>query len=360
MGNIEKVSMNFVGDIMLGDSYNMTGLGVGSRMAENKEGTIFNCIAPYLKKADINVGNFECTFPLEDLKPGRNLITHQAYYSSHALQLKEAGFDVMNMANNHTMQYGSETFNNTEDLLNKNQIKTVGTLRSPGQCLTVNNVKIAILGYSLRPNETDYHDVQYMEGKKEPIIADIKSIHEENDHVIVSLHWGDEYVDYPDEKQVVLAHDIIDAGASLVIGHHPHVLQGIEHYGRGVIAYSLGNFVFDKPQKAQKTSMILNTVFTRAGLEEVHFEPVYINSQYQPVIAEGGQREEIAALINGLNKKISGVKRLNAEYDKDVARGLKAMRKQFNIFFLLNLYRFPASLLLLMIKEALGRRLGKS
>lgn len=357
--NNQHALLCFVGDIMLGDSFNMFGIGVGSKLSEKGASYIFNKVIPYLEKSDINIGNLECAFSNEVLNPLKNFKTHIAYSSEHVKCLRDAGFNILNMANNHTMQYGSSVFLYTETLLIQNEIKTIGTINNPYQCIEINKIKFSFLGYSLRPNQFEYQNIQYINGDRRKILDDIKFLREENDHVVVSLHWGDEYIDYPEEKQIVLAHELIDAGASLIIGHHPHVLQGIEHYRNGVIAYSLGNFVFDKPQKLQKTSMILNATISKERLEDVSLEPIYINSCYQPEIVSGKQKKNIEGLIERLSKKILQSNSFNREYDKDVSRGLKLMRLQFCIFFFLNLYRFPPASLLILIKDALLRRFCK-
>ncbi len=234
--NNQHALLCFVGDIMLGDSFNMFGIGVGSKLSEKGASYIFNKVIPCLEKSDINIGNLECAFSNEVLNPLKNFKTHIAYSSEHVKCLRDAGFNILNMANNHTMQYGSSVFLYTETLLIQNEIKTIGTINNPYQCIEINKIKFSFLGYSLRPNQFKYQNIQYINGDRRKILDDIKFLRKENDHVVVSLHWGDEYIDYPEEKQIVLAHELIDAGASLIIGHHPHVLQGIEHYRNGVIA----------------------------------------------------------------------------------------------------------------------------
>jgi gamma-polyglutamate biosynthesis protein CapA len=96
------------------------------------------------------------------------------------------------------------------------------------------------------------------------------------DLVLVSFHWGEEYATVPSEAQRALAHAVIDAGATLVIGHHPHVIEGVERYKHGVIAYSLGNFVFDQHEERGKRGLVLGCELDRLGVRRAVLAPVVI------------------------------------------------------------------------------------
>jgi gamma-polyglutamate biosynthesis protein CapA len=115
----------------------------------------------------------------------------------------------------------------------------------------------------------------------DPAIAQARSV---ADIVIVSFHFGTEYATLPDIYQDKYAHQCIDQGASLVIGHHPHVVQPVMVYGKGYIAYSLGNFVFDQSDTANKKGMMLEVTVQNKKIKQVTRKYVQINSTYQPVI----------------------------------------------------------------------------
>jgi len=354
------VKINFVGDIMIGDSFHMLGIGTGSSIFTNGTNYIFEKVNTSLKQADLNVGNLECVFSNVTLKPKKNLKPYLTHSSNYVESLKQARFNILNMANNHTMQYGSDTFQFTEKILIQNNIKVIGTIKNPYYMSDVDNIKFAFLGYSLRPNQFKYRDIQYIEGYKKKIIEDAKSLSRESDHVIVSLHWGDEYVSYPNQDQIDLAHEVIDAGATLIIGHHSHILQGIEYYKNGAIAYSIGNFVFDKPQLLQRKSVILQAALTKDCLRGITLIPIYINRKYQPEIATGGKKENIEKIIWRANKKIITNYGKKRKYNRDIYIGSQYMRIQFYFYFLLNFYRYPPmtflSLLLGAIKRIIFRR----
>jgi gamma-polyglutamate biosynthesis protein CapA len=353
------VKINFVGDIMLGDSFHMLGIGVGSSLFHDGTRSIFEKVSPFLAHADINVGNLECTFSIDKLNPKDNLKPYISHSSDYVQYLKNAGFHILNLANNHTMQYGENNFAYTEQFLINNGIKTIGTIRYPFQILYIRGIKIAFVGYSLKPNEFKHSNIQYIEGSRENILSDINLLANHNNHVVVLIHWGDEYIDYPDQAQVDLAHDMISAGAALIVGHHPHILQGIEYFKTGVIAYSLGNFVFDKPQILQRKSLILEVIVSEEKIDSIRTIPIYIDGSFQPLIATGKKKKRIEDLMNNLNKKIMSTRFSKHKYERDVIRGIRKMRFQFYMFLLCNFYRYPPWILIVLIKNAIVRRLFK-
>lgn len=109
------------------------------------------------------------------------------------------------------------------------------------------------------------------------LVNTVSSLRDQVDIIVVSLHWGTEYSDYPEVYQKETAHRLVDAGAKLVIGHHPHCLQGVEMYNGSFIAYSLGNFVFDKQRRPKCWETVLvKTFFQGNDLQKVELYPVMI------------------------------------------------------------------------------------
>jgi poly-gamma-glutamate synthesis protein (capsule biosynthesis protein) len=131
-----------------------------------------------------------------------------------------------------------------------------------------------------------------------PLIAAARADH---DLIFVLLHWGVELDDTPGRRQVRAAHALIDAGADGVIAHHPHVLQGIERYKGGVIAYSLGNFVFRNARKPQRYTGVLRLGFARDGrcLDLVAFHPAIQRRKpvHHPEPATGDDFEDVAERV---------------------------------------------------------------
>ena len=185
----------------------------------------------------------------------------------------------------------------------------------------------------------------------------------------MSLHWGEEFLDYPSASQVVFAHKLVDAGASLILGHHPHVLQGIERYKGAVIAYSLGNFVFDMWQSPTRVSMVLKVHCAKSTIE---FEavPVYINSSFQPVLLDGVERRKCVAKLVALDNKIQRnyldrsvdswdadeLQRSEMEYARQARRMTQRHRLENYAFFLTHLHQYKGSIVRQSLSRFFSRR----
>ncbi len=146
--------------------------------------------------------------------------------------------------------------------------------------------------------------------------------------MVVSLHWGDEFIDRPSPADVQLARAIVDAGADLIIGHHPHVLRGVERHGRGWIVYSLGNFVCDMLWEEElRETAIAECRLSKNGVEQVRLLPVRINDDSQPVPlqGEGAARLEqrLARLSSALsrNEGVFSGPGASAEYERGGLHG---------------------------------------
>jgi len=166
--------------------------------------------------------------------------------------LKNAGFNILSLANNHAGDWGREAFHDTVDRLQAGDILPVGVFADNQDTSSViqeiKGIKFGWLGF------TDLGPKWLAEGDgpiigwagRGDLLEVIKEAAEKVDVLIVSFHFGDEYQPLPNVRQKYLAETAIDSGAKIVIGHHPHVVQPTEFYNDGLIAYSLGNFVFDQ------------------------------------------------------------------------------------------------------------------
>ncbi len=173
---------------------------------------------------------------------------------AYASWFSDLGIDLVTLANNHTLDYGTDALLDSVDTLDDIGIRHIGAgkdLESASQAVIVNinGKKIAFIGATRVIPEADWAAGASSPGvfaayNDTDLINKIKSVRGDADIVIVYMHWGVERQESPNEIQQTLAHNIVDAGADLVIGAHPHVLQGFEYYKDVPIAYSLGNFVF--------------------------------------------------------------------------------------------------------------------
>jgi len=244
-----------------------------------------------LTAADVAFLNLETSIARGGARlPGKGIWFRSA--PEFAQELASAGVDVVTLANNHVLDYDDPAFAETLSNLAEAGIavcgggKNIAEARRPA-VLSANGISVAFLGYSefahiywsvARPRRFVAGEASpgISPWDREAIIEDIRRAKRLADHVVVSFHWGDEYVSMPTDRQVSLAHAAIDAGASVVHGHHPHVLQPVEVYHGGVIFYSLGNFVFDQKKPATVESMIAYVTFSPEAVVRAEIIPVRI------------------------------------------------------------------------------------
>lgn len=256
-----------------------------------------------LKNADIAVVNLEA--PLTNRTAtfmDKEFVLKANPDSTEAI--KAVGFDVATLANNHIMDYGQEGLRDTITALNKRGVSYTGAgedlnnARKPA-ILNVKNKKIAFLAYSrVFPEEFYATDISggTAPGLFEYVRDDIKKIKKDADIVIVSFHWSEELLKYPKEYQIKLAHLAIDSGANLIIGHHPHVIQGIEKYKNGLIFYSLGNFAFGSISQSSPEGILAAVRFKSNQIISAEIIPLNVNNKevfFQPKVLEG-ERAEVA------------------------------------------------------------------
>jgi poly-gamma-glutamate synthesis protein (capsule biosynthesis protein) len=275
----------FVGDVMLSRA-------VGARMESAGDWTLpFTEIGETLSSADLTFGNLEC--PVSDM--GRN--RHHLYSfraDPRALEgLSFAGFDVLSVANNHMYDWGPEALLDTTRRLRAAGIRPVGAGANDLEAhypalVDLGGLRIAFLAYvDIDPKEAaaapDRPGVAWLEPDR--VLADIRFARPLADLVLVGLHWGIEYATRPQRRQIELAHQMIDAGADLIVGGHPHVVQPIEEYRERWIAYSLGNFVFDQKDPATRRAVMLKVTTKGKQIEEVVTIPIQIDRSFRAVLA---------------------------------------------------------------------------
>jgi poly-gamma-glutamate synthesis protein (capsule biosynthesis protein) len=242
-----STSILCVGDLQLGDSSIITGFGIASLVRDAASLTAVMGPATSLPaEADFTFGNLETGISRAGLVRRSLQSAQMRGRPEFAQAIREAGFDVVNFANNHCNQHGEVAFRETLALLSSAGVAACGIAGSEPVVLSAaNGTRVGFLAYSRRPRQWNETRVPYVEGSDESIVADVERLAADVDFVVVSLHWGEEFVEQPSECEVALGHRIIDAGAALIAGHHPHVVRPVERYRNGVIAYSLGNFIGD-------------------------------------------------------------------------------------------------------------------
>jgi poly-gamma-glutamate synthesis protein (capsule biosynthesis protein) len=279
------ISVIFTGDIMLSR-------GVDYQIKKNKDFNYpFLKIAGTVKSADIAFGNLEG--PISARGSNQGSIYSFRDDPKVVEGLKSAGFDALSLANNHMLDWGRESLEDTVSILKANNIEPVGAGKNYDEAnkpmiKEVNGTRFIFIAYTnLLPSS--FKASKDGAGISEFNLENIKKVIEDAkknvDIVVVSLHWGEEYSKSPSSWQKNLAHAFIDSGADLIIGHHPHVVQGIEKYKNGWIAYSLGNFVFDQNFSEETMKGLMVKAIIR-NKKLVDFKPIKISisKTFQPQV----------------------------------------------------------------------------
>jgi poly-gamma-glutamate synthesis protein (capsule biosynthesis protein) len=298
-----------LGDIMLSANR-----GTGEMIKQKGPHYLFDKIRTTLAQADLLFANLEC--PVSDQgvphsKRDQNLIFRADADSVEGL--KAAGFHVLSIANNHILDYGNQALLNTVNTLEQAGIRSVGveaeSLHAGYAVIRKNEIKVAFTGYNAVPNPKAKPKKSGGSSVKQHNLknfrADIQHIKSQvnPDIIIVSSHWGASYCEYPIPFQMELAREMIDRGAHIILGHHPHLIQGTEKYKNGIIVYSLGELIFDEPFPATKESFIFSCNLSHQGFSDVEYIPVVCSETFQPVLAEGTRKEEILKKIKCLSEE---------------------------------------------------------
>jgi len=290
----EEIKMIAVGDIMLSRV-------VGQKMIEYKDYKYpFLETADITNKADIVFGNLEGPIVSGRIIKSGEMIFRADLESVGSL--KFAGFNVLNLANNHIADFGKRGLESTMEALDGSGILHTGAGTSEEEICKaaikdVKGTKFAFLGYTYnfsqrKSSGDDIYGAAYMDTEK--MKDEVRKAKSEADIVIVSMHAGTEYKTFPDKFQEDFARGAIDAGADLVIGHHPHVVQTVEKYEDGYILYSLGNFVFDQMWSNEtRLGAIAEITFEDKEVKDIKFIPIKIYDYSQPRIIENEEAEMI-------------------------------------------------------------------
>lgn len=251
----EPISMAFTGDVYLGNYvcsvYDAKGI----------QGVLSDSLLDTLQMADITMVNQEFPFSLRG-NPMENKQYTFRVNPEKISAFKEMGIDLVSLANNHALDYGTDALLDSMQTLTEAGITYVGVGATLEEAKITRYVEcrgknIAVLSASRVIPVTEWGATSTRPGMfttydPAALIEEIKKAKEVSDYVVVYVHWGIERKEYPENYQRVMGKQFIDAGADLVIGSHPHVLQGFEYYNNKLIVYSLGNFIFSQtiPQTA--------------------------------------------------------------------------------------------------------------
>jgi len=286
----------FSGDVMLSRN-------VGQKMEKYNDWTwpLAN-IASLLSSVNLTVINLESPFTISG-----NHLVNAGSFSFNAdprsiAALKLAGIDVADLANNHMMNQGPKGIIDTRKILSDNDISAIGAGLNAAEASRpvikeVNGIKFGFLGFAYpADNSVAGLSTPDIAGMNTAIMADeVNRLKNQADVVIVMMHAGTEYANEPNKQQIAFAHAAIDAGADLIIGHHPHWVQTTEIYKGKPILYSLGNLVFDQMWSQEtKEGSLAKTTWHNKTLQKIELIPISIHDYGQAeIVTSTAQRQKI-------------------------------------------------------------------
>ncbi|MBU0648941.1 CapA family protein [Patescibacteria group bacterium] len=303
----EEVSLIAVGDIMLSRD-------VATKIYQHNDVNYsFLDTRDYLKTADLVFGNLETP-----ITPGRRILSYEMVFRADPgveNAMRDANFSVLSLANNHTLNFGADGLTDTFDYLTEAGILYSGAGAGEARAwapvfVETKGIKFAFLSYA----QSNFVPAAYRVGTgpivaamdKEKMASAVAQAKERADFVIVSMHAGAEYVAAPNRTQTDFARAAVDAGADLVLGHHPHVVESVEIYKGKYIFYSLGNFVFDQMWSYQtQRGLAVKAFFNKWGVSKIELVPVLIENYAKPKILTADQGADILARLGlGMDERI--------------------------------------------------------
>ncbi len=302
--------MGFLGDTMLGRMVN-------EKIKKTSYLYPWGDLLPLLKKNDLNIANLETT-----LTHSQKIVPKVFNFKSdpeHVQVLKEGAIDVVNLANNHSLDFGEEGLQETLTMLDSAKINYVGAgidLKEAQKpvIITKNGIKIGILGatdneptWQASKNKPgiNYISIDPSNVQFQQFLQAITTLKKNVDVVIISLHWGPNMREQPSQKFIEAAHEFIDAGADILHGHSAHIFQGIEIYKNKLIMYDTGDFIDDymvDPILRNDRSFLFNVTIDKKGPKKITLIPTLIDS-LQVNTASKKDAQKSLARIRKLSEK---------------------------------------------------------
>jgi poly-gamma-glutamate synthesis protein (capsule biosynthesis protein) len=280
----------------------------------DKQSFPFSKISQILKNSDITFVNLETP-----LAKNCRVVGAYSFLSDpiFARGLSNAGVNLVSIANNHMFNAGEKGLLDTIKHLEDENIKYVGGGKTLKDARTpvifnVKGTKIAFLGYTQYCNHNFTSAVGDERAGILPfslslITEDIKAAKKKSDLVCISLHWGIIYSQQVHSKAIKYAHEIIDAGADVILGHHPHVPQGIEIYKNKPIFYSFGNFIFRYNRPSWQDNFLARIHIQKNQLKKIEILPISGKGSklYQPELLSGNDAKKMLLRIQKLSSKLN-------------------------------------------------------
>lgn len=344
-----SLTIYVVGDVMLGEQALCYNFGVKSVIKNKGADYLFKDVKDIFRNGDIVFGNLEA--PISNHTDEKGFEANFFRAEPNVIGgLKNANFNVLSVANNHIMEHGERAFLSTVSLLKENNISPIGVANKT-EILEIDGFKIAIIGYSFI--EDFIHTSLYNKvGSVKKILEDITNIRNSVDLVILSLHWGYEYIPFPSPEQVEIGRKLIDCGADIILGGHPHVLQSYEIYRGKPIVYSLGNFIFDHTYIKSTRKSIIAKIKVDMNTKDINIDIIPVTcdpKEYYPTIAGDKDRDKILNPISEIrnmieNKTVSNYRSTISSYSTLANKYKREAKMEMKMQFIKSLYKYPLRL----------------
>ena len=358
-----SVCVSAVGDISFADSAYCVGHGLRSIIERAGLEVFEGRLRSLMKTADVRFGNLEAVHSDRGRK-ALLLSTIEMRGNPHHLSLLTAGgFNVVNVANNHIFQHGIAAYRDTVSRLERLGIAVVGDDTVQGSrvaSLDVRGLELHFVGFSLRREQYFPGAVTpYATRERAEIVRQVANIRQGvQGHLVCSLHWGHEDLDTPSRQQQAFARALVDEGVTLVIGHHPHVLQGIERYGRGLIAYSLGNFAFDLREEAARDTVCLDVHLDAGGVAGWGAQPIRLSDDGWPEACGIEEAARIRGRLERLSARLADPLPEEAVLAVEERAKLRERSRWTHRYFFGNLRRYSVLVATQSLARAALRRVG--
>ncbi len=312
------VRINFMGDVMFGELLENFRCGLKTTL-DKRDVDPFEHAGQILKEADLNVINLECVFSDSSIrsKPFSEILISPEKFIKY---LADNNINIVNTANNHALDHGRETFEDSLDLLEQQGIKVIGYGRNgffqeEPVVFELDGKRIGFLGYNISnfPDADRRRHIDRIKG----VVSGVRPF---LDTVVLSMHWGEEYTNIPPSYVVGFGKELLGAGCDIIHGHHSHQIQGVIRDGNRIFAPSLGNFIFDQKIEKNRMTAILQVEIDDGNLS-FQYPAYYMNEHYQPVASpehDGYIRKITDYLADSYGGTDAGV------YDEMVRRNVRS------------------------------------
>jgi len=297
----KHVTIIAVGDVM-------TDRNVGKAIAANGSASILEKVRELTRSGDISFANLESPLSTVGAHAPEDCVFRARPETVKVLV--DGGFDIVSLANNHSFNAGREGILQTLDTLEQNGVQYCGARRdrAKGGEVTVlqggeGPVRVGFIAAT--DMSIEHGSYNKVAADRRNLIAEIQAARPLCDLLCVSFHWGNEYETVPTQRQRNTAHTAIRAGADIVLGHHPHTLQGIEAFEGKPILYSMGNFVFDQREGERMESAIFSIEYSEGWGWQIMAKPIWIpRSRMGPIYPSAERRDKILGRLEKISRPL--------------------------------------------------------